>query len=102
MGFTAQSAERERAWERIMAAVPDSAKMREYHYALTRKPHHAGTEENYRLALYLREEYEKVPAWDQSARVPARLVEQIHNLLHPYFPWVPKRKVRNAIENLDR
>ncbi len=55
MGFSAENAARERAAERIMAAVPDSAKMREYHYALTRRPHHAGTEENYRLALYLRD-----------------------------------------------
>lgn len=54
-GFTRPGAARERAAERIMAAVPDSARMREYHHALTRKPHHAGTEENYRLALYLRD-----------------------------------------------
>ena len=59
MGFSPQSAERERAAERIMSAVPDSAKMREYHYALTRRPHHAGTEENYRLALYLRDLWEE-------------------------------------------
>ena len=58
MGFSAENAARERAAERIMAAVPDSAKMREYHYALTRRPHHAGTEENYRLALYLRDLWE--------------------------------------------
>lgn len=41
-----------------MAAVPDTAQMREYHYAMTRLPHHAGTEENYRLALYLRDLWE--------------------------------------------
>jgi hypothetical protein len=44
MGFSAESAERELAAERIMASIPDTAKMREYHYALTRRPHHAGTE----------------------------------------------------------
>lgn len=55
MGFTSESADRERAAEQIMAAVPDTAKMREYHYAMTRKPHHAGTEQNYQLALFIRD-----------------------------------------------
>lgn len=55
MGFSADGAERQLDWERIMAAVPDSATMRGYHYDMTRLPHHAGTEENYQLALYLRD-----------------------------------------------
>jgi N-acetylated-alpha-linked acidic dipeptidase len=55
MGFTPEGATEQLRWERIMAAVPDTAMMREYHYAMTRAPHHAGTEENYRLALYLRD-----------------------------------------------
>ena len=59
MGFTRENAERVRAAERIMASVPDSATMRGYHYALTRKPHHAGTEENYQLALYIRDKWEE-------------------------------------------
>ena len=59
MGFTRENAERVRAAERIMAAVPDSAAMREYHYALTRKPHHAGTEANYQLALYIRDKWDE-------------------------------------------
>ena len=58
MGFSAESAEEQLAWERIMAAVPDSATMRGYHYEMTRLPHHAGTEENYRLAVYLRDLWE--------------------------------------------
>jgi N-acetylated-alpha-linked acidic dipeptidase len=41
-----------------MAAVPDAARMGEQHRELTRRPHHAGTEENYRLALYLRDQWE--------------------------------------------
>ncbi len=55
MGFTPERATEQFRWERVMAAVPDTAMMREYHYAMTRAPHHAGTEENYRLALYLRD-----------------------------------------------
>ncbi len=55
MGFTPERATEQLRWERVMAAVPDTAMMREYHYAMTRAPHHAGTEENYRLALYLRD-----------------------------------------------
>ena len=55
MGFTPEGATEQLRWERVMAAVPDTAMMREYHYAMTRAPHHAGTEENYRLALYLRD-----------------------------------------------
>jgi N-acetylated-alpha-linked acidic dipeptidase len=55
MGFTAERAAEQLRWERIMAAVPDTATMREYHFEMTRAPHHAGTEENYRLALYLRD-----------------------------------------------
>lgn len=58
MGFSSEAAARELAWERVMAAVPDSARMREYHRELTRSPHHAGTEENHRLALYLRDLWE--------------------------------------------
>lgn len=54
-GFSPEAATRELAFEQVMAAVPDSARMREYHRAMTRRPHHAGTEENHRLALYLRE-----------------------------------------------
>jgi N-acetylated-alpha-linked acidic dipeptidase len=55
MGFTAAGSARQLAWEAVMAAVPDGARMRAYHYELTRAPHHAGTEENYRLAVYLRD-----------------------------------------------
>lgn len=55
MGFTAERAAEQLRWERVMAAVPDTAAMREYHFAMTRAPHHAGTEENYRLATYLRD-----------------------------------------------
>lgn len=55
MGFSAESAERELAAERIMASIPDTAMMREYHYALTRRPHHAGTVANYELGLYIRD-----------------------------------------------
>jgi len=58
MGFTTESSAEQLGWERIMATVPDSATMRAYHHDLTRSPHHAGTEENYRLALYLRDLWE--------------------------------------------
>ena len=34
--------------------------MSEYHRELTRRPHSAGTDENYRLALYLRDLWEKL------------------------------------------
>ena len=55
-GFTKENAERERADERVMAASPDAELMHQYHYALTRKPHHAGTEANYEYALYIRDQ----------------------------------------------
>jgi N-acetylated-alpha-linked acidic dipeptidase len=55
LGFSPEEAARQLDWERIMAAVPDAEIMRGYHYDLTRRPHHAGTEENYQLALYLRD-----------------------------------------------
>ena len=54
-GFSVERSEQQREWEDIMAAVPDCARMGEYHYAMTRRPHLAGTEENYRQALYLRD-----------------------------------------------
>ena len=38
-----------------MAALPDAELMHQYHYALTRKPHHAGTEANYEYAIYIRD-----------------------------------------------
>ena len=57
MGFSPQRAERERVAESIMAAVPDADMMRSYHYDMTRVPHHAGTEANYQLALYLRDKW---------------------------------------------
>jgi N-acetylated-alpha-linked acidic dipeptidase len=59
LGFSPERATAQLEWERIMAAVPDSATMRGYHWELTRAPHHAGTEENYRLAVYLRDLWEE-------------------------------------------
>ncbi len=56
MGFTKDNAERERADERVMAASPDAELMQQYHYVLTRKPHHAGSEANYEYALYIRDQ----------------------------------------------
>ena len=58
LGFSAESSVAQLRWERIMAEVPDTAVMRSYHWDMTRAPHHAGTEENYRLALYLRDQWE--------------------------------------------
>lgn len=58
MGFTAAATDRERAAERVMATIPSVDKMGEYHFAMTRKPHHTGTEANYQLALYLRDQYQ--------------------------------------------
>lgn len=60
MGFSVERAEQQREWENIMAAVPDGARMGELHYEMTRRPHHAGTEENYQLALYLRDLWEEL------------------------------------------
>lgn len=59
MGFSPQSAERERLAENIMAATPDTDMMKNYHYEMTRVPHHAGSEANYQLALYLRNKWEE-------------------------------------------
>jgi N-acetylated-alpha-linked acidic dipeptidase len=59
LGFSPERSAEQLEWERIMAAVPDSATMRSYHWDLTRAPHHAGTEENYRLAVYLRDLWEE-------------------------------------------
>ncbi len=59
MGFSPQSAERERLAENIMAAIPDADMMKNYHYEMTRTPHHAGSEANYQLALYLRNKWEE-------------------------------------------
>jgi len=59
LGFSPERGAEQLEWERIMAAVPDSATMRGYHWELTRAPHHAGTEENYRLAVYLRDLWEE-------------------------------------------
>jgi N-acetylated-alpha-linked acidic dipeptidase len=55
MGFTTEGSAEQLRWERVMASVPDTAAMRAYHHAMTRKPHHAGTEANYELAVYLRD-----------------------------------------------
>jgi N-acetylated-alpha-linked acidic dipeptidase len=60
IGFSAERSERQREWENVMATVPDGARMGEYHREMTRRPHHAGTEENYRLALYLQDLWEEL------------------------------------------
>ena len=60
MGFTAESADRERAAERIMAVVPDAERMKEHHYHMTRKHHHAGSEANYEYALYTRDRLQEL------------------------------------------
>ena len=54
MGFSVEAADQQRNFERIMATVPDAERMHEYHYAMTRRPHHAGTEQNYEYALYIK------------------------------------------------
>lgn len=60
MGFGLAQSEQQHEWENVMAAVPSAEKMREYHYAMTRRPHHAGTDENYRLAVYLRDLWQEL------------------------------------------
>ncbi len=60
MGFSADAADQEQAFERIMAAVPDATRMAEHHRILTRKRHHAGTPENYEYALYFRDQLDEL------------------------------------------
>ena len=60
MGFSVERSEQQRAWEAVMAAVPDAARMREAHREMTRRPHYAGTDENYRLALELRDLWQEL------------------------------------------
>jgi N-acetylated-alpha-linked acidic dipeptidase len=55
IGFSAENADRTRSFERIMAAVPDAETMGRHHRELTRRPHHAGSEQNYQDALYIRD-----------------------------------------------
>ncbi|MCH7716361.1 MAG: M28 family peptidase [Gemmatimonadetes bacterium] len=113
LGFSAQNAERERAWERIMAAVPDSAKMREYHFALTRRPHHAGTEENHRLALYLRDlwegfgfetemvKYDVLIPWPGELRLKLVYPEEIElSLTEPPVPEDPDTYVEGGLPGM--
>ncbi|MPZ21409.1 MAG: hypothetical protein GEV06_26475 [Luteitalea sp.] len=59
VGFSSENAERTRAAERVMATVPDAATMGGYHRDLTRRPHHAGSEQNYLYAVYLRDKLEE-------------------------------------------
>ena len=49
MGFTLAATDRERAAERVIASVPSVDKMGDYHVAMTRKPHHTGSDANYAL-----------------------------------------------------
>jgi N-acetylated-alpha-linked acidic dipeptidase len=63
MGFTAESAERERAAERIVAPIPNAERMKEYHRVMTRKPHHVGTEANYEYGLYMQDKLKSF-GWD--------------------------------------
>jgi N-acetylated-alpha-linked acidic dipeptidase len=60
MGFSVEGSEQQRAWEAVMAAVPDADRMREAHREMTRRPHNAGTDENYRLALSLRDLWQEL------------------------------------------
>ncbi len=55
MGFSAEAADQQRSYERIMATVPDAQRMHEYHRTMTRRPHHAGTQQNHEYALYIRD-----------------------------------------------
>jgi N-acetylated-alpha-linked acidic dipeptidase len=110
IGFTAAATDRERAAERVIAAIPSVEKMGEHHFAMTRKPHHTGSDANYQLALYLRDRYESfgyqtqlfkydvlVP-WPGQNRVslvvPAR--EQL-SLVEPPIPEDPDTSVAGAL-----
>ena len=59
MGFSVEAADQQRNFERIMATVPNAERMHEYHYVMTRRPHHAGTEQNYEYALYIKDRLEE-------------------------------------------
>jgi len=51
-GYTAASAQRQRALEAAIIGRPSADRMNTYHLALTAEPHHAGTEANLRLGDY--------------------------------------------------
>jgi N-acetylated-alpha-linked acidic dipeptidase len=81
-GFSVERSEQHREWESVMAAVPDVARMGEFHYDMTRLPHHAGTEENYRLALYLQGLWEELGFETELVRYDV------------YLPWPGERSLR--------
>lgn len=113
MGFTPEGSARELEWEGIMAAVPDSAKMRSYHRELTRRPHHAGTDENHRLALYLRDlwdelgfetemvKYDILVPWPEELhlRLIAPEVEELA-VTEPPIPGDPDTNVEGALPGM--
>lgn len=110
MGFTAAATDREKAAERIIATVPDVKKMGEYHYAMTRKPHHTGTPANYELALYLEKQlksfgyqtelfkYDVLVPWpgNNTVSLVAPVTEEL-SLVEPPIPEDPDTSVAGAL-----
>ncbi|HEX8458270.1 MAG TPA: M28 family metallopeptidase [Pyrinomonadaceae bacterium] len=58
-GFTASESNTERQLEERFRAVPQAASAREHLRTLTREPHVAGTPEDYRTAVYVRDQLRK-------------------------------------------
>lgn len=58
-GFTEQSSKIERNIEAKLQAIPKPENCKRYLRYLTEEPHMAGTEENYQLALYVRDKFKE-------------------------------------------
>ena len=56
--------------------------MNEYHTAMTRKPHHVGTEANYQYAVYMQDKLKSF-GWDV-----------VMNKYDVYIPWPGNNRVR--------
>jgi N-acetylated-alpha-linked acidic dipeptidase len=58
-GFTLENSKTERQIERKLKSLPKPDNCKRYLKHLTKEPHIAGTEENYKLALYVRDRFEE-------------------------------------------
>lgn len=112
MGFSGPSAERERAAERIVATVPNAERMKEYHRAITLKPHHVGTEANYEYAVYLGDKlksfgydvkmykYDVYIPWPGNNRVSLTAPEKVDiSVIEPPIPEDPDTQVQGGLPN---
>lgn len=58
-GFTPESAERQLQIEKKLKSLPEPANCKKFLRHLTEEPHMAGTEENYKLAEYVRDRFQE-------------------------------------------